>query len=182
MRKLAQGMAALALPVVLAALGLASAQSADAQTVVGTVALYESGNISSNGLTGTCLVANGDSIYTQGGCTTDASQLNHAAQWIETYEGDSVQGYEYEFKNVHYGVCITVGSTGGAYGATCGTNHVQYWTIYWDGSSDGPNLPQASLVNIHTGYALCWKQGSSGTCQTTNVVPYTSNWDIETVS
>jgi hypothetical protein len=118
-----------------------------------------------------CMVANHDSIYDQGNCPTPAS-VNHAGLWYLIPEGsDPVTGKEmYVIKNVHYGNCLTIGDSGGPYGATCptrsglnGVNHAQLWIFIPadDASGAGDNIN-----NIHTRHSLFWSSSSSAITQT----------------
>ena len=114
-----------------------------------------------------CIVAASNSVYDQGGCPA-ASAVNHVGLWYPIDEGtDPVTGNKmYVFENVHFLNCLTIGDTGGPYGAPCptgsglnGVNHVQLWTLV-------PSSRGSEIVNIHTRRGLFWNSSSSAITQT----------------
>ena len=132
-----------------------------------------------------CMVANQDAVYDQGGCPAPSS-VNHVGLWIPIQEGtDPVTGKEmYVFKNVHYGNCLTIGATGGPYGAGCptgsglnGVNHVQLWILQPASDSAGTG---DNIVNIHTRHSLFWSSSSSAITQTGS--GSNSIWNVGTTS
>jgi hypothetical protein len=109
-----------------------------------------------------CIVANGGSIYTQGNCPQPAS-ANHAALWYLIPEGTFSGHSTYEIKNVHDGLCITASSNSNAvYGATCGTNHVQFFELV---PVEGNYGTGDELQNVHTTLVLAWDSSSSSVTQ-----------------